>query len=52
MSLRRFISVDDVELEALKILPRSVRDYYQSGADEEHTLKRNTAAYKRYFGLF
>jgi (S)-2-hydroxy-acid oxidase len=49
MSLKRFVSINDIEAEALKILPRSVRDYYRSGADDEYTLARNIEAYKRYF---
>uniref|UniRef100_A0AC34RRG9 FMN hydroxy acid dehydrogenase domain-containing protein n=1 Tax=Panagrolaimus sp. JU765 TaxID=591449 RepID=A0AC34RRG9_9BILA len=47
-SLSQFISISDVEKRALELLPKSVRDYYKSGADDEQTLKRNRKAYKKY----
>ncbi|GIY64755.1 hydroxyacid oxidase 1 [Caerostris darwini] len=43
-----FIVVEDFEKYALNNLPKSVADYYKSGADEEQTLKENIEAFKRY----
>ncbi|GIZ00967.1 hydroxyacid oxidase 1 [Caerostris extrusa] len=43
-----FIVVEDFEKYALHNLPKSVADYYKSGADEEQTLKENIEAFKRY----
>lgn len=48
MSLAKFVSVDEIEKEALQILPRSVRGYYQSGSDDEQTLARNRKAYRKF----
>lgn len=48
MSLAKFVSIDEIEQEALRILPKAVRDYYQSGADDEQTLVRNRQAFKRF----
>ncbi|KAK0419191.1 hypothetical protein QR680_014004 [Steinernema hermaphroditum] len=42
------LCVDDVEKKALPLLPKQVRDYYQGGADDEATLKRNKSAYKKF----
>ncbi|CAD5206991.1 unnamed protein product [Bursaphelenchus okinawaensis] len=46
--LSRFVSVDEVERHAVKVLPQSVRDYYQSGADNEQTLARNSRMFAKY----
>lgn len=46
--LAQYVSIDEIERKALDILPKSVRDYYASGADEELTLDRNKSAYRRY----
>jgi hypothetical protein len=46
--LAKFVSVDEIEQEALQCLPRSVRGYYASGADNEQTLARNRQAFKRF----
>jgi 4-hydroxymandelate oxidase len=37
----------DYEAAALETLEREVRDYYQSGADDEVTLRRNREAFER-----
>lgn len=46
--LTTFVSIDDVEREALGMLPRAVGNYYRSGADDEETLSRNRQGFKRY----
>jgi hypothetical protein len=46
--LEKYVSVAEVEQEALKVLPKSIRDYYASGADDEQTLVRNERAFKRF----
>lgn len=38
----------DFEEEAKKILPKSVYDYYRSGADGQTTLAHNLSAFHRY----
>uniref|UniRef100_A0A914BYJ4 (S)-2-hydroxy-acid oxidase n=1 Tax=Acrobeloides nanus TaxID=290746 RepID=A0A914BYJ4_9BILA len=45
--LAQYVSLTDIERKAIDILPKSVRDYYASGADEELTLDRNTSAYRK-----
>ena len=47
--LAPLISLADVEQRALEILGKSVRDYFQSGADDEQTLARNIRAFRRFF---
>uniref|UniRef100_UPI0037E8DFA3 2-Hydroxyacid oxidase 1 n=1 Tax=Semicossyphus pulcher TaxID=241346 RepID=UPI0037E8DFA3 len=42
------VCVSDFEEEARKILPKAVYDYYRSGADEQHTLVNNVAAFNRW----
>ncbi|XP_056333744.1 hydroxyacid oxidase 1 [Danio aesculapii] len=42
------VCVRDYELRARQILPKSVFDYYFSGADEQETLRDNVAAFKRW----
>lgn len=46
--MKSYISVADVEERALDLLPKAVRDYYQSGADDESTVARNRAAFRKY----
>jgi 4-hydroxymandelate oxidase len=47
MSLN-LVTVDDFEAAARARLPQMVYDYYRSGADEEHTLRRNRDAFAAY----
>ena len=47
MNLSQFVSINELEARAVELLPKAVRDYYQSGADEEETLRRNKNAYKK-----
>ncbi|XP_067311025.1 hydroxyacid oxidase 1 [Pseudorasbora parva] len=42
------VCVSDYELQAQRILPKSVFDYYFSGADEQETLRDNVAAFARW----
>lgn len=42
------VTVDDFEEAARARLPQMVYDYYRSGADEEHTLRRNRDAFAAY----
>ncbi|KAG7504948.1 hydroxyacid oxidase 1 [Solea senegalensis] len=42
------VCVSDFEDEARKVLPKSVFDYYRSGADQQHTLTDNVAAFNRW----
>nr|XP_057905949.1 hydroxyacid oxidase 1 [Doryrhamphus excisus] len=42
------VCVSDFEVEAKKVLPKAVYDYYRSGAEEETTLADNVAAFKRW----
>ncbi|KAG8196050.1 hypothetical protein JTE90_007798 [Oedothorax gibbosus] len=41
------VCVDDFEKYALQTLPKSVADYYKSGANDQQTLKENVEAFKR-----
>lgn len=41
------VCVADFELHAKRVLPKSVFDYYVSGADEQETLNDNVAAFSR-----
>lgn len=42
------VTVDDYESAARERLTPMAYDYYRSGADEEHTLRRNREAFSRY----
>ncbi|XP_076000330.1 2-Hydroxyacid oxidase 1 [Genypterus blacodes] len=42
------VCVSDFEEDARKSLPKAVYDYYRSGADEQHTLVDNVAAFNRW----
>lgn len=42
------MTIDDWEALARTHLPAMAYDYYRSGADEEHTLRRNREAYARF----
>ncbi|KAM9784296.1 2-Hydroxyacid oxidase 1 isoform 2-T2 [Syngnathus typhle] len=42
------VCVSDFEVEARKVLPKAVYDYYSSGAEEQITLADNVAAFKRW----
>jgi 4-hydroxymandelate oxidase len=44
----RCVTVDDLEEAARARLSRMAYDYYRSGADEEHTLRRNRDAWTTY----
>lgn len=46
--MTNFVCVDDYEKYAINNLSPSVRDYYKSGAGEEHSLRWNREAFKRY----
>ncbi|XP_056623762.1 hydroxyacid oxidase 1 [Triplophysa dalaica] len=43
----KLVCVSDYELQAKKLLPKSVFDYYSSGADEQQTLRDNITAFSR-----
>ncbi|XP_071375080.1 2-Hydroxyacid oxidase 1 [Centroberyx affinis] len=45
------VCVGDFEEEARRVLPKAVYDYYRSGADQQHTLADNTAAFSRWYFL-
>ncbi|XP_061556724.1 hydroxyacid oxidase 1 [Phycodurus eques] len=42
------VCVSDFEVDARKVLPKAVYDYYSSGAEEQVTLADNVAAFKRW----
>ncbi|XP_077475154.1 2-Hydroxyacid oxidase 1 [Stigmatopora argus] len=44
----KHVCVSDFEVEARKVLPKAVYDYYSSGAEEQTTLADNVAAFKRW----
>uniref|UniRef100_A0A023FM60 (S)-2-hydroxy-acid oxidase n=1 Tax=Amblyomma cajennense TaxID=34607 RepID=A0A023FM60_AMBCJ len=46
------VTVDDLQRLGLPKLNDTVRDYYESGADQEQTLYENTAAFKRWRLLY
>ncbi len=46
--LKRCASVEDYRREARRRLPRGVFDYIDGGAEDEHTLARNSTAYADY----
>src|SRR5262249_51604843 len=47
-NLASMITVDDSEAEGRARLPQAAYDYYRSGADEEHTLRRNRDAFAQW----
>lgn len=47
-ALNALVTVDDYEAVAREHLAPMAYDYYRSGADEEHTLRRNRDAFGRY----
>lgn len=48
MDPSQLVTIDDFEEAARAVLPKQAWDYYRSGADEEHTLLRNRAAFERH----
>ncbi|KAL3074328.1 hypothetical protein niasHS_015158 [Heterodera schachtii] len=46
--LADLVSLGDVEKRALDILPRAARGYYESGADDEQTLRENREAFRNF----
>ncbi|XP_077490964.1 2-Hydroxyacid oxidase 1-like [Amblyomma americanum] len=46
------VTVDDLRRLGLPNLNKTVRDYYESGADQEQTLHENTEAFKRWRLLY
>ncbi len=46
MSLKRVHNIADLRLAAKKRLPKMIFDYIDGGADDEQTLRRNTAAFR------
>ncbi len=42
------VTIDDYEIAARERLAPMAYDYYRSGADDEHTLRRNREAFARY----
>jgi hypothetical protein len=47
-NLAKYVCLSEVEQEALQCLPKSVRGYFESGADDEQTLARNRKAFNRF----
>jgi (S)-mandelate dehydrogenase len=45
-SLKQFYSIADLRLQAKKRLPKAVFDFFDGGAEDELTLKRNIAAFQ------
>lgn len=50
-TLATCVCIADVERCAMAGLPKTIRDYYRSGADDERTLVRNVVAFRRLLGL-
>ncbi|XP_076384022.1 hydroxyacid oxidase [Megalopta genalis] len=46
--MSQFVCVEDYEIYATKHLPPAVRDYYNSGAGEQFSLRLNTEAFRKY----
>lgn len=46
--MEKYISIRELESAALALLPVQTRDYYKSGATEEHTLAENKNAFQRF----
>ncbi|XP_076234394.1 hydroxyacid oxidase [Calliopsis andreniformis] len=46
--MNQFICIEDYEKYAEKHLPPSVRDYYNSGAGEQYSLRMNLEAFRKY----
>ncbi|XP_013148661.1 PREDICTED: hydroxyacid oxidase 1 [Papilio polytes] len=45
--MEKYISVKELEEAAASVLPKAARDYYKSGATDEHTLQENKRAFQR-----
>lgn len=45
---KNVITLDDMQSYAAKMLPKFIWDYYSSGANAEHTLRRNRTAFNLY----
>uniref|UniRef100_A0A0N4Z6Y2 FMN hydroxy acid dehydrogenase domain-containing protein n=1 Tax=Parastrongyloides trichosuri TaxID=131310 RepID=A0A0N4Z6Y2_PARTI len=45
---KSLLCLNDIELEALRLLPKEYGDYYKSGADNELTLKRNLDGFRNF----
>ncbi|XP_049887557.1 uncharacterized protein LOC126381968 [Pectinophora gossypiella] len=45
--MEKYISVKELEDAALEKLPKNARDYYKSGATDEHTLAENRRSFQR-----
>uniref|UniRef100_A0A914H1R4 FMN hydroxy acid dehydrogenase domain-containing protein n=1 Tax=Globodera rostochiensis TaxID=31243 RepID=A0A914H1R4_GLORO len=46
--LADLVALGDVEKRAMDILPRAARGYYESGADDEQTLRENREAFRNF----
>ncbi|XP_012310844.2 2-Hydroxyacid oxidase 1 [Aotus nancymaae] len=46
--LPRLVCINDYEQHAKSVLPKSIYDYYRSGANDEETLADNIAAFSRW----
>ncbi|XP_050309910.1 2-Hydroxyacid oxidase 1 [Anthonomus grandis grandis] len=44
----RFVSVDEFQEEAFKLLPKNALDYYKSGAGRQETLRNNRSAFSKF----
>uniref|UniRef100_A0A3B3DKW6 Hydroxyacid oxidase (glycolate oxidase) 1 n=1 Tax=Oryzias melastigma TaxID=30732 RepID=A0A3B3DKW6_ORYME len=49
LSMSGRVCASDFEEEAKKILPKSIYDYYRSGADGQNTLAHNLSAFHRWY---
>jgi 4-hydroxymandelate oxidase len=47
LDISKLVTVDDYEAAAREVLSPMAYDYYRSGADDEHTLRRNREAFSR-----
>lgn len=45
--MEKYISLHELEEAAINHLPKNARDYYKSGATDEHTLVENKKAFQR-----
>ncbi|CAJ0582517.1 unnamed protein product, partial [Mesorhabditis spiculigera] len=48
MRMDTLLTVNDYHQKAITLLPKNARDYYESGSDDEHTLRRNIDAFSRF----
>lgn len=48
MSSDKFLNIADFEAKAHSVLPKNARDYYNSGACDEISLRDSRAAYARF----